>query len=121
MGTDHDRDPEAAMETDPDRIGERIEQLGRIGATASGGVTRLGLTDEEGRAMALVRGWLEELGCDVRHDAAGNLWGRFDPAGRFVVCGGEDPNVERYSLADGARTVDYVSHDQRIAGVGHRA
>src|SRR6185437_6101354 len=29
---------------------------------------------------------------------------RFDPAGRFVVCGGEDANVERYNLADGART-----------------
>ena len=30
---------------------------------------------------------------------------RFDPTGRFVFCGSEDAAVERFKLADGARTV----------------
>ena len=29
---------------------------------------------------------------------------RFDPAGQFVFCGSEDAVVERFKLADGART-----------------
>lgn len=29
---------------------------------------------------------------------------RFDPAGRFVFSGSEDAVVERFNLADGART-----------------
>jgi WD40 repeat protein len=29
---------------------------------------------------------------------------RFDPASRFVFCGAEDANVQRFKLADGART-----------------
>lgn len=36
---------------------------------------------------------------------------RFDPAGRFVFCGSEDALVERYNLADGARTLLSGGHD----------
>ena len=43
---------------------------------------------------------------------------RFDPAGRFVFCGSEDAVVERFNLADGARTVlsgGHVTWVQAIA------
>lgn len=73
------------MDVDSDRLGERIERLGRIGATESGGVTRLGLSSLEKEAMEVTRGWLEELGCETRYDAAGNLWGRWDPTGTGVA------------------------------------
>jgi WD40 repeat protein len=36
---------------------------------------------------------------------------RFDPAGRFVFCGSEDAAVERFKLADGARTVLSGGHE----------
>jgi WD40 repeat protein len=36
---------------------------------------------------------------------------RFDPLGRFVFCGSEDSAVERFNLADGARTVLKGGHE----------
>lgn len=36
---------------------------------------------------------------------------RFDPAGRFVFCGSEDANVERFNLADGVRSVLGGGHE----------
>jgi WD40 repeat protein len=43
---------------------------------------------------------------------------RFDPAGRFVVCGGQDPNVERYDLKDGARTKFTGGHETWVQAIG---
>lgn len=43
---------------------------------------------------------------------------RFDPLGRFVVCGAEDANVERYNLADGARTNLTGGHDTWVQAIG---
>ncbi|MCI0332508.1 MAG: WD40 repeat domain-containing protein [Planctomycetes bacterium] len=36
---------------------------------------------------------------------------RFDPLGRFVFCGSEDALVERFNLADGARTLFTGGHE----------
>ncbi|MCO6455259.1 MAG: WD40 repeat domain-containing protein [Pirellulaceae bacterium] len=36
---------------------------------------------------------------------------RFDPAGRYVFCGSEDAVVERFQLADGAKTILSGGHD----------
>jgi WD40 repeat protein len=35
---------------------------------------------------------------------------RFDPSGRFVFCGSEDAHIERFNLADGARTIFSGGH-----------
>lgn len=43
---------------------------------------------------------------------------RFDPKGRFVVCGAEDAVVERFNLADGARTNLTGGHDTWVQTVG---
>ena len=71
------------LRASPDRIERRAARLAAIGAAAArppqrAGVTRLGLTEEEQRAHALVGGWLERRGARIRSDAAGNLLARFD-------------------------------------------
>ena len=43
---------------------------------------------------------------------------RFDPTGKFVFCGAEDANVERYNLADGARTNLTGGHDTWVQAIG---
>jgi WD40 repeat protein len=43
---------------------------------------------------------------------------RFDPAGRYVVCGGQDENVERYNLADGARVKLKGGHNTWVQAIG---
>ncbi len=39
---------------------------------------------------------------------------RFEPAGRFVFCGSEDAVVERFNLADGARTILSGGHESWV-------
>ncbi len=36
---------------------------------------------------------------------------RFDPTGRFILCGSEDALVERFQLADGAKTIFSGGHE----------
>jgi WD40 repeat protein len=43
---------------------------------------------------------------------------RFSPAGTFVFCGSEDANVERFNLADGARTNFSGGHDTWVQAIG---
>jgi allantoate deiminase len=62
-----------------------LEALSRIGRTASGGVTRLGLTPENAAAKELVAGWMGEAGLAVRYDAAANLIGRLGGDGPAIV------------------------------------
>jgi WD40 repeat protein len=42
---------------------------------------------------------------------------RFDPAGRYVFCGSEDAVVERFNLADGARTVFSGGHETWVKSI----
>lgn len=43
---------------------------------------------------------------------------RFNPAGTFVFCGAEDANVERFNIADGARTKFAGGHDTWVQAIG---
>lgn len=43
---------------------------------------------------------------------------RFDPTGKFVFCGAEDANVERFNLADGVRTNLTGGHDTWVQAIG---
>jgi len=43
---------------------------------------------------------------------------RFNPAGTFVFCGAEDANVERFNVADGARTNFSGGHDTWVQAIG---
>jgi len=81
---------------DGDRLWSRIEELGEIGRTENGGVTRLSFTGEERAAKDLVSGWMEEAGLSVGEDAAGNLIGRrggTDPDAPPIVMGSHVDSV----------------------------
>jgi beta-ureidopropionase / N-carbamoyl-L-amino-acid hydrolase len=62
------------LSTSSDRLWSSLMSLAQIGATPLGGVRRLALTDLDGRARALVTGWLRDAGCAIRIDAIGNIF-----------------------------------------------
>lgn len=64
-------DPEADFRADSTQMAADLEAIARIGGTAAG-VTRPGYSELEREAHQLVSRWLEELGCRVWTDAAGN-------------------------------------------------
>lgn len=58
------------------RLQSTLEEMAKIGATPSGGVQRLTLSDEDKRARDLFVKWLKELDLEVKIDAMGNIFGR---------------------------------------------
>lgn len=64
------------MRISQDRLMQSLEAMWQIGATPSGGVTRLALTDEDRDARNLLRTWFEDSGLDVRVDDFGNMFAR---------------------------------------------
>ena len=75
---------------DRERLWQRHIELGRIGATESGGVDRQALTEEDNQARRLVMEWAVALGAEPRMDAIGNLFLRFpgiDPGLPAIVTG----------------------------------
>jgi allantoate deiminase len=73
--------PRALSGVDGRRLLDRLDTLAAIGATASGGVTRLAYSAEDVRARDLVGGWLADAGMAVTVDPAGNLIGRLPGTG----------------------------------------
>jgi N-carbamoyl-L-amino-acid hydrolase len=60
---------------DRKRLEQFIDELGRIGATPRGGLTRLALTDEDKRGRDLMVRWMRDAGLRVTVDAMGNIFG----------------------------------------------
>jgi N-carbamoyl-L-amino-acid hydrolase len=58
------------------RLEESMEALGRIGATAKGGLNRVALTDDDRRGRDLLVGWMREAGLAVTVDQMGNIFGQ---------------------------------------------
>lgn len=65
---------QAAGAVDGDRLWRRLEALGRFGATETGGVCRLALSEEEIEARRQLVDWAREAGLEASADAAGNLF-----------------------------------------------
>jgi beta-ureidopropionase / N-carbamoyl-L-amino-acid hydrolase len=63
------------MRIDRKRLEQTIEELGRVGATERGGLTRVALTDEDKRGRDLMVGWMREAGLRVTVDRMGNIFG----------------------------------------------
>ncbi|MBI1727581.1 MAG: Zn-dependent hydrolase [Candidatus Rokubacteria bacterium] len=58
------------------RLEESMEALGRVGATAKGGLNRVALTDDDRRGRDLLVEWMREAGLSVTVDQMGNIFGR---------------------------------------------
>lgn len=96
---------EAMQKIDKDRLSCRLAELGQIGRQASGGVTRLALTEEDRRGLELVAAYMAEAGLSVRQDEAGNLIGRKagrNPRAALVVTGSHTDTVIEGGMFDGA-------------------
>jgi N-carbamoyl-L-amino-acid hydrolase len=63
------------MRIDRARLQASIEELGLIGATERGGLTRVALTDEDKRGRDLLVRWMRQAGLRVSVDQMGNIFG----------------------------------------------
>ena len=63
------------MRIDRKRLEQTIEELGRVGATERGGLTRLALSDEDRRGRDLMVEWMRQAGLRVSVDQMGNIFG----------------------------------------------
>jgi N-carbamoyl-L-amino-acid hydrolase len=63
------------MRIDRRRLEQSIEELGRIGETSKGGLTRLALSDDDRRARDRMVAWMREAGLRVTVDQMGNIFG----------------------------------------------
>jgi N-carbamoyl-L-amino-acid hydrolase len=71
------------MRIDAQRLEQSIQDLGRIGETARGGLTRLALSDDDRRGRDRMVAWMREAGLRVAVDQMGNIFGeRAGTAGR---------------------------------------
>jgi N-carbamoyl-L-amino-acid hydrolase len=64
------------MRIDKHRLEQSIEELGRIGQTPRGGLTRLALSDEDKRGRDWMVARMREAGLAVAVDQMGNIFGR---------------------------------------------
>src|SRR5499426_1615694 len=64
------------MNVDRKRLEQSIEELGRIGQTPRGGLTRLALTDEDKRGRDWMVARMREAGLAVTVDQMGNIFGQ---------------------------------------------
>lgn len=98
------------MTTDDLRINSQrlktdFDELAEIGATRSGGVSRVALSDEDLKARAWFADKIEEAGLEVRDDDVGNLSGLLrspNPAARTLLIGSHLDSVPNGGKYDGA-------------------
>jgi N-carbamoyl-L-amino-acid hydrolase len=63
------------MKIDLKRLEKSMDELGRVGATERGGLTRLALSDEDRQGRNLLVHWMREAGLRVTVDQMGNIFG----------------------------------------------
>jgi N-carbamoyl-L-amino-acid hydrolase len=63
------------MKVNRRRLEQSIHELGRIGETPRGGLTRLALSDDDKRARDQMVAWMREARLRVRVDQMGNIFG----------------------------------------------
>lgn len=94
-----------AVVVDEDRLGTYIEQLGRIGEAADGGLYRFQYDDAWQQARDTLLQWMREVGLQTRVDAVGNVFGRLQGHGDGVIFTGSHvdtvPSGGRYDGALG--------------------
>jgi allantoate deiminase len=102
----------------PAAVGERfgsvaasLDEIGRIGGSADGGVTRVAWSAELFDAYAWIGDRMRELGLEVETDAAGNLLGRWESgSGPAVLVGSHLDTVPSGGRFDGVLGVVAAVH-----------
>lgn len=64
------------MRINAERLKKHIDELGKIGVTEKGGISRFSLTPEDIDARRLIIEWMKEAGLEVRVDQAANIIGK---------------------------------------------
>lgn len=64
------------MKIDRSRLEQSIQELGRIGETPRGGLTRLALSDDDKRARDQMVAWMHQAHLHVSVDQMGNIFGQ---------------------------------------------
>jgi len=91
------------MRIDRKRLEQSMEDLGRIGATERGGLTRVALTDEDKRGRDLLVRWMREAELRVTVDQMGNIFGERagEPGQPPVMMGSHADSVPTGGKYDG--------------------
>lgn len=96
------------VRVDADRLWQRLEDLGEIGAVlgpnGERGCARLALTDADRDGRNLVVSWMADLGMTIAIDAIGNVVATrpgSDPAAAAVMCGSHIDTVATGGRFDG--------------------
>ena len=63
------------MRINTQRLADSMAELGRVGETPRGGLTRLALSDEDRRGRDLLVEWMRSAGLTVSVDRMGNIFG----------------------------------------------
>jgi N-carbamoyl-L-amino-acid hydrolase len=88
-----------------ERLRSDLEELGRIGRDAGGGVSRPSFSPADLEARAWLRKRIEAAGLIYRQDGAGNQFGRVEGAGKTVMAGSHIDTVVSGGMFDGAAGV----------------
>lgn len=86
-----------------ERVAARLDELSKIGSTESGGITRVGYSNEEREAKELIISWMKEAGLAVETDGAGNVFGRLEGKrqGASIMSGSHVDSVPNGGHFDG--------------------
>ncbi|MGI6603563.1 MAG: Zn-dependent hydrolase [Firmicutes bacterium] len=92
------------MRINSDRLREHLTQLGMIGCTPSGGVSRASFSAADRQAREYVTELMKKAGCQVYTDPVGNLIGRVEGSrgGPAIVMGSHIDTVPDGGQFDGA-------------------
>ena len=92
-------------------IEQKLDELADV-SQRDGYLWRAGYTKEDAACRALIRGWMEEAGLEVREDAVGNLFGRLKgkDSTRKIVAGSHVDSVINGGKYDGACGVISALH-----------
>ncbi len=84
------------------RLKRDLEELGAIGRTLQGGVSRPSFSDADMQARRWLMDRITAAGMEARVDAAGNIFGRWQPGSPVVLVGSHIDSVPNGGRFDGA-------------------
>ncbi len=111
-------------EIDAERIGQHLEELGRIGSDGVGGVSRLAFSQADVDARRYVSELMKGAGLEVRVDAAGNLIGRIpgrEESRGIILVGSHLDSVPNAGRFDGPVGVISAIECARVLRLGGAA